>query len=241
MLDQNILQVFERIANCNTVEDLHEIVVEAVLAFGYDYVTFLTLPSPGQTVKDSILFDTRPKKFIESHRRKDYLTRETAIKELKRSLATVTLGDLRDMPTMTLAHRKLFEEASELGIVDGLIVPVVTAGGNLGVFSPSGRAPDLGPIARTTAELIGTCAHQRVLRLSLISIQSDPNFEPLSRREREVLQLVASGKTDKNIAQALKIEAATVRNQIEQAKLKLGVTKRTQALIMALKRGEIGL
>jgi DNA-binding CsgD family transcriptional regulator len=61
----------------------------------------------------------------------------------------------------------------------------------------------------------------------------------LTKREIEVLRLVAAGKTDDDAGAALGIAARTVRFHIENAKSKLNVTTRAQAVLMVL-RGEIG-
>jgi DNA-binding NarL/FixJ family response regulator len=62
--------------------------------------------------------------------------------------------------------------------------------------------------------------------------------EPLSSRERDVLQLIAQGKTNKQIAAALYIAEGTVKNHVTNILGKLGVSDRTQA---ALKARELGL
>ena len=55
----------------------------------------------------------------------------------------------------------------------------------------------------------------------------------LTDRERQVLDLVAEGLTNKSIARALDISPATVKAHVERIIAKLGVTDRTQAAVMA--------
>jgi len=54
----------------------------------------------------------------------------------------------------------------------------------------------------------------------------------LSEQEQRVLAEVASGKTDKEIAEALKLESKTVRNYLTQVYRKLEVHTRTQAALL---------
>ena len=63
-----------------------------------------------------------------------------------------------------------------------------------------------------------------------------PNSD-LSPREREVLSLMAHGKSNKEIASSLGITEATVKCHVSVILLQLGVTDRTQAVIEALHRG----
>jgi len=63
----------------------------------------------------------------------------------------------------------------------------------------------------------------------------------LSEREQHVLELVATGKSNKAIAAALEITEATVKGHMTNVLGKLGVTDRTQAVITAIRRGLVHL
>ncbi|MBD3885309.1 response regulator transcription factor [Phormidium tenue FACHB-886] len=59
----------------------------------------------------------------------------------------------------------------------------------------------------------------------------------LSDREREVLQLMAQGKSNQDVADNLHIAENTVKYHVNNILSKLGVGDRTQAVLLALKRG----
>lgn len=61
--------------------------------------------------------------------------------------------------------------------------------------------------------------------------------DPLTTREREVLQLIADGKTSKEIAQLLFISIHTVNNHRKNIKHKLAIRKNTDLVRYALKHG----
>lgn len=63
----------------------------------------------------------------------------------------------------------------------------------------------------------------------------------LSDREISVLQLVAEGKTNKEIAKDLRISEKTVKNHARSIFHKLNVSDRTQAAIHAVKEGLIDI
>jgi DNA-binding NarL/FixJ family response regulator len=63
----------------------------------------------------------------------------------------------------------------------------------------------------------------------------------LSSREREVLQLLARGESNKMIAQHLGITEATVKCHVSVILMQLQVEDRTQAVLTALQRGLVHL
>jgi two-component system NarL family response regulator len=65
--------------------------------------------------------------------------------------------------------------------------------------------------------------------------------DQLSPREIEVLNLVASGNSNKEIAARLSISEETVKGHITNILSKLGANDRTQAVTIGLKRGIIEL
>jgi two-component system response regulator DegU len=59
----------------------------------------------------------------------------------------------------------------------------------------------------------------------------------LSKREQEVLQLLAYGKSNKEIAKELNIGAQTVKTHVSHIFTKLGAADRTGAVALALRKG----
>ena len=68
-------------------------------------------------------------------------------------------------------------------------------------------------------------------------LSGDPVVDPLTQREREVLQLVAEGLANKQIALALEISEHTVKFHLSSLYSKLGVTSRTEAVREGARRG----
>lgn len=64
-------------------------------------------------------------------------------------------------------------------------------------------------------------------------------LEPLSDKEREILQLMAAGYSNKEIANALFKSEGTVKNQCSAILSKLGVRDRTRAVLLGLELGLI--
>jgi DNA-binding NarL/FixJ family response regulator len=69
----------------------------------------------------------------------------------------------------------------------------------------------------------------------------DPIVDPLTAREREVLQLAAEGLANKQIALSLGISEHTVKFHLSSLYTKLGVTSRTEAIRAGARRGWVVL
>lgn len=68
-----------------------------------------------------------------------------------------------------------------------------------------------------------------------------PAEEPLTEREVEVLELVAQGHSNREIADALQITTNTVGNHISNILSKLHLANRTQAALYAIKEGLVDI
>jgi DNA-binding NarL/FixJ family response regulator len=68
-----------------------------------------------------------------------------------------------------------------------------------------------------------------------------PSAEPLTPREREILELMATSATNREMAQKLVISEETVRSHTKNILSKLGQPNRTQAVLYALRHGLIEL
>lgn len=77
--------------------------------------------------------------------------------------------------------------------------------------------------------------------LSQMDQANEGVFSPLTPREVEILDCVAQGNSNKEIARILSISDQTVKNHITSILRKLAVNDRTQAVIYALRHGWIKL
>ena len=115
-----------------------------------------------------------------------------------------------------------------------------------GILSPDASSEELAAALHALAE--GLWVGSPVLIQNLLERHALPEMEdaelvadPLTEREHEVLQLVAEGLANKQIALSLNISEHTVKFHLSSLYAKLGVTSRTEAVRTGARRGWVVL
>jgi two-component system response regulator DegU len=75
--------------------------------------------------------------------------------------------------------------------------------------------------------------------LSVYGPRAPAIFAPLSPREVQILEVIANGSTNKDIALELNISEQTVKNRMSSILRKLSVNDRTRAVVIAIRQGWI--
>jgi DNA-binding NarL/FixJ family response regulator len=99
-----------------------------------------------------------------------------------------------------------------------------------GEFGPAELADVVTAVARGKCVLSPHAATVLVRRLQQTGVRHHPGA-PLTRREREIMTLIADGLSNRQIAQRLVISEKTVKNHIVSIYRRLGVESRGQAII----------
>ncbi|WDI33121.1 LuxR C-terminal-related transcriptional regulator [Hyphococcus flavus] len=126
-------------------------------------------------------------------------------------------------------QRRVFKRLRAEGFVDGIAVPVMRRPGELAVFTLSKRGKTFS-FTKTELRKLQIACHAMHLRSE--ELIDGKGEAPLSKRETEVMRLVARGMTNREIAEALKLSSHTVDTLIRRCFSKLGVTNRIEASIM---------
>lgn len=99
------------------------------------------------------------------------------------------------------------------------------------------RGTDLVQAVRQVAagtSLLDPTVTMRVLR-RLRGEHDDGRLSTLTERERRVIELIADGMTNRQIAERLCLAEKTVKNHVSNLLAKLGLERRTQAAVLATK------
>ncbi len=173
---------------------------------------------------------------------------KVAIEQFKRHQPDVVLMDVR-MPMMdgVAATQQLKQDNPSVKVLilttfddDEFVADAMKAGakGYLLKDTPSSElAHAIRSIHRGYTHLgpglFEKALNQRTQVQKQTSDSDSPIFQALTPREREVLALIAQGKSNKEIAQTLYISERTVKNHVNSILRSLNVRDRTQAAILA--------
>jgi NarL family two-component system response regulator LiaR len=122
---------------------------------------------------------------------------------------------------------------------DDQVFPAIRAGA-LGYLLKDSRPDELVAAIRQVhngESWLDPLVARRLLQELAPRAGQDPEDESLTPREIEVLQLVAQGHTNRQIAEELSISEATVRTHMSKILGKLHLGSRTQAALYALREG----
>ena len=171
----------------------------------------------------------------------------SAVARAQELLPDVVLMDLR-MPRLDgiEATRQIRAARPQTAVVvlttytDTTNVGQAIAAGAIGYVPKDVPPPELATTIREAARGVlhlAPIVQRTLLQAIAAPHHTEPNPEELTEREREVLVLLAEGRSNKEIARQLHVSERTVQGHIGHLLGKLGLVSRTQAAIYAIARG----
>ena len=104
------------------------------------------------------------------------------------------------------------------------------------------RANDLVSAVRRVAQgesLLDPALTKRVLERLRAGPTEDPRLASLSDQERRILELIADGMTNRQIAAEMFLAEKTVKNYVSNMLAKLGMQRRTEAAVFAVRAQQL--
>jgi LuxR family transcriptional regulator, quorum-sensing system regulator BjaR1 len=163
------------------------------------------------------------------------------------SARCLTWGQYRQREDLSVGQARIFNEAEAFGLKDGFYLPIHQLDGSVFAVSMMGDHPvDPDPKTLSGLHMLGLyyliaarrfCANDG----PILTLPANSQKPRLTQRQRECLQWVRAGKTDWEISQIIGISEHTVIEHLEEARKRLGVRTRTQAVIEGIALGLIAL
>jgi len=168
------------------------------------------------------------------HARPEVVLMDVRMPEVDGIEATAAL--LADVPEAKVVILTTFEE-------DEYILGAMRAGASgfmLKRSSPEELTAAIHTVAAGEALLSPSVTRRVIDRMAaqpVLGEPSDPRLDELTPREREVLELIAQGLSNREIAATLVVEESTVKTHVKRVLMKLDARDRVQAVILAYEWG----
>jgi DNA-binding CsgD family transcriptional regulator len=236
-LAQAKLEAFlERLQKTTSIEALQSAIVGLREIFEVEHVVYYTVNQRGEQF-GAVSYDPA---WVQRYIEKDYQSVDPVVHGVKNRFTAV---NWKTLDWSRSASRAFLRESIDAGVGNqGYSLPIWGPQGELAVLTVNDRASDAQWAAFTRTHLrdlllVSHLVHQEGKRVQANGIAgAAPDLSP---RERDVLQLLGSGRSRAAVADALKISENTLRAYVDSARHKLGALNTTHAIALALTRGVI--
>jgi len=232
----SFVDTIERLSDRNVVMDLFG---RELKRYGFHAWLITGLPNPGSRIDPLMLLNGWPQGWTKLYTERNLVQNDPVVAHCFRSTAPF---EWADAPYDRLANPKAHEvmdRATDFRMNRGFCVPIHTSDGFQAVVTMAGERVELvGPVKRAL-HLMALYAHGKAIELCSPNGMQPPRL--LTKREREVLQWTAAGKTSWEISQILGVSESTVTAHLRSAATKFDTPNRVATVVTALRRGEIAL
>jgi LuxR family quorum sensing-dependent transcriptional regulator len=223
---------------CEAATDLAElerIWRERVVELGFTFAALGAHVDPLRPEQASYVFQNYPEAWI-AHHSEQRLHLIDPVYRAAEAGGEFVWTDPEFRQPLSWRQRRILGEAGEFGLRYGrthALTPMLRlrASGSL-----VAENPDVPEEVFSAGKITNVLIHHRAVQLC---VKAAPSLPLLRKRERQCLELCASGLTDAEIARKLEISVATVRRHIERARVRLGAATRIQAAARAIASGQI--
>lgn len=146
------------------------------------------------------------------------------------------MGGLDTVRALAEAHPRIRTVVLTMHDDPGLLRRAIESGARGYVLKGSGRAAVVAALRAVAAG--GSYVDPR-LAGDLVTMVTDPEPRVISERDLKVLQLLASGVSNRDVAQRLGLTPARLRTRLRGIYAALGASSRSEAVATALRRGLI--
>ncbi len=232
----DLLDDFDHLA---TREEVEVRLGAAFAAFGYSSFLISGVPEPPARVEPFILLNGWPAGFADHYTRENYYPDDPIAAWSRRATDPFEWSEVRYDPGVWPRATEMLNVAADFGMRQGFCVPIKRGNGLPSCVTLAGERPDLAPRTKRAIHLIGLYAHKKAVSVMGTQPAHVAAQRLLTQREREVLLWSAQGKSSWEISVILGVSERTVNWFIANASRKLDAVNRTQAVVNAIRSGEI--
>jgi DNA-binding CsgD family transcriptional regulator len=208
--------------------------------FGFDCSSGGNWVGLGKQRHYRFFFNDWPRDWLDYYNEHGFFQRDFIVAESRRRMAPFLWNEMDPKIFEAPVAKEFFAASRAHGWMDGFVVPIRGASGYEGIVSLAAKQPiELTALERSLLEAACRALNERCRTTVGLGETPETKLPELTAREIECVQWASLGKTDWEIGELLGITKATAHFHIEQAKKKLGVTSRVQAVAMLMLHGII--
>jgi LuxR family quorum sensing-dependent transcriptional regulator len=208
---------------------------------GYGFHAWLItgLPNPGDRIDPLMMLNGWPAGWTDLYTKQDLVQHDPVVAHCFRSIAPFEWIDAPYDAGTNPKAKEVMDRATDFRMKQGFCVPIHSSEGFQAVVTMAGERVEMVRPVKRAVHLMALYAHHKAVELCTPSAL--PPHRLLTKREREVLQWTAAGKTSWEISQILGISESTVTSHVKAAAAKFDTANRVATVVTALRRGEISL
>jgi LuxR family quorum-sensing system transcriptional regulator CciR len=230
-----LIDQFEaRAGECASDRQLRGLLEDVARELGFQYFALLHHVSLRSKGGPLIRIDNYPGGWAEELRERHLAIDDPVHLAAARTNIGFAWAELDRLIVLAPQHRQILRQSRRFGLGQGFTVPANVPGEPSGSCSFAVRRGLELPVQRLMcAELVGAHAFRAARRIH--DYPAAGVHPRLSRRERQVLHLLAAGKTDWEIGKILGISVETAHQYVKRARSAYDVVSRTQLVVHGLR------
>lgn len=159
---QSALDFIESISNEVDVDAMLDRLRRVVGQFGFDSFLLTGVPDPGRRIDGYIMLSGWNESWLERYVSQDYVQIDPIARRLQSATDPFTWSDAMQGRDLAPDARRVMEEAADIGMCDGLCVPLYDLDGRRSVLSLASRSIDLSPADKGVLHLVAMYAQNRI-------------------------------------------------------------------------------
>ena len=219
-------ELTQKLAHATTMGDIGRAMVSVAGHFGMTQCLIVDVTKLFDRIGPAIIFTTHAADEIETFDEHNPFLLHPFTQRARKSQRMFVVSQMRQELGATDEESWHALMPASLRDSDGFVIPVHDGGRLTWVAGFVGKKPNLSAASHAVMAAAVHAGYSLFHKL----VEGRVDRSPLTARESECLHWVGEGKTDAEVGKILDISSRTVRFHITNAKRKLGVTSRIQAV-----------
>lgn len=212
-------------------------------ALGFRHFACCSHVDPLKPPRRAVMLHSYPKEWAQLFSELELFDIDPVFLQASRSLVPFFWDTQAFQDELSPPQQEMFHEARRYGLTRGYTIPIHSVDAPRDFRASCSVVPDSESIEQSAYLAVQLMTFYLYDAASKDAQEKDPPpvQQPLSRRERQCLELAAQGKSDWVSSRILGLSERTVHNHVENAKRRLQVATRMQAVMHALAGQQISL